>query len=1422
VNFEEVTPVFFTWKRWLSKATTQTRKPQRAATVRRAATGRERYIPYIEHLETRLAPNIDFVTNLSGNASTPGSLGYEVANAAAGDTIQFQTTGTIYLTSGNVSITQNLTIDGTGANITVSGANLSGNSYGGVFNDKSSATVRISGLNITGGSAQNGGGIANFNGTLTLTNDILSGNSATSIGGGIYNFSGAVTLNNVTLSNNSATNAGGGIFSEAGALTLTNDTLSGNSATHSGGGIFNDAALTLTNDTLSGNSASIKGGGIYNNGGTLTLTSDTLSGNSASTGGGIYNNDAALTLTNDTLSGNSASIKGGGIYNDIGGTLTLTSDTLSGNSATNTGGGIYNIGGSSVTVYDTIIAGNTASTSPDFSGAVTTDKGYNLIGNTSGSSGFSKTNHDILSPGNLYLGFLQNNGGPTPTIALLPGSPALGAGDPFTLTGASATASIKAGAVTAGNITSGGFDYVTPPTVTITGDGTGAMATATISNGQVTGITIFNGGMNYTTATISFSGGFLTTDQRGFQRVVNGKIDIGAYENQSQLFTLAPPASEPTVVVGYSGSFNLGSFAYPGAANVWQVDVSWGDGTPDTVFSTFIRGSLGTQSHTYATAGSYAITITLTDVDGNFGQMSSPNVMVLPSLVVTNTSDSGPGSLRQAISDANLYYANGTITFAANVTGTITVASSALPQMTRGLSIQGPGANVLAVSGGNLYRVYSIGSHGNVQISGLTISHGGNVLSGGGVYVKTGGNLTLSNDVITNNSAVLGGGIYTSGITTLTNVIIQNNVAASTGLITSGGGVYVQTGGNLTLSNGVIRNNTANYGGGIHNNGITTLTNVAIQNNVATSDGGGISAATFGNLTLTNDTLSGNQALQGSGGGIVSASGANTLTLTNVTIANNSATVAGGGLSLGYTVHLNNDTIAGNSAASGGGIDLAVNATMTIFDTIVDGNSATIGNDIDSNATSATSSGGNLYGITTGNAIPWLPGLDHQDLNDNPGLAALGDNGGPTQTMAELPGSLALGKGYILPSPALQPFTTATTGGTLLDGSTYYYVVTALNSQGQTLPSAEGSILTGSGTNTNTVTVNWTAVPGATGYKIYGRAKGAELLLATVGNVTTYTDTGSVTPSGPLPTSNTTVPLTDQRGFSRVIGGTIDSGAFENQSQWFQLFAPASEPSPDALQSTSFNLGSFTYSGSAANVWLVDVSWGDGTSDTIFSTTRQGSLGTQKHTYANSGPYTITVAITDADCNFAQLSAAVTVYPVSWQIPPLPEKFLFTYRRHYGFGGFTQANPAISIGTGFDAGQVVGQSLFNPTLTADVNVNGAQAAGVAAHIQGNDNAYVAVLTSTGQAMIGLFNAASNSITPLATTLPGGPTTGTLTFTITGGATPTLSLYLNGSLTPLLTVTPTGLNIIAGAGGVGIFAEGANGSVGNFSLSGSEA
>jgi hypothetical protein len=106
-------------------------------------------------------------------------------------------------------------------------------------------------------------------------------------------------------------------------------------------------------------------------------------------------------------------------------------------------------------------------------------------------------------------------------------------------------------------------------------------------------------------------------------------------------------------------------------------------------------------------------------------------------------------------------------------------------------------------------------------------------------------------------------------------------------------------------------------------------------------------------------------------------------------------------------------------------------------------------------------------------------------------------------------------------TPTISSVTTATTGGTLPAATVNSYRVSAINETGETLASTAVTVTTGAG-STNSNTVNWGAVSFASGYKVYGRTGGSELLIAEVGEVTSYVDTGSVTPAGALPASNTT------------------------------------------------------------------------------------------------------------------------------------------------------------------------------------------------------------------------------------------------------------------------------------------------------------
>ncbi|MEP6944501.1 MAG: carboxypeptidase-like regulatory domain-containing protein, partial [Acidobacteriota bacterium] len=174
------------------------------------------------------------------------------------------------------------------------------------------------------------------------------------------------------------------------------------------------------------------GGGIYYNGGANhRILNSTISGNSAPfTGGGIILGGATLFVANSTISGNRVTSGGsaaGGIFIGGGSTATFRNSTITSNTTGGGGGGVQVNG--TLNFGNTIIAGNSAPGNPDvlnFGGAVSA--GNNLIGNTSTNVAIAYQMSDILNQTPM-LGVLQNNGGPTPTHALLTGSPAIDAGD---------------------------------------------------------------------------------------------------------------------------------------------------------------------------------------------------------------------------------------------------------------------------------------------------------------------------------------------------------------------------------------------------------------------------------------------------------------------------------------------------------------------------------------------------------------------------------------------------------------------------------------------------------------------------------------------------------------------------------------------------------------------------------------------------------------------------------------------------------------------------------------------------------------------------------------------------------------------------------------------------------------------------------
>jgi uncharacterized repeat protein (TIGR01451 family) len=386
------------------------------------------------------------------------------------------------------------------------------------------------------------------------------------------------------------------------------------------------------------------------------------------------------------------------------------------------------------------------------------------------------------------------------------------------------------------------------------------------------------------------------------------------------------------------------------------------------------------------------------------------------SFVVTNTNTSGPGSLADAITQANGAPGPHTITFA--ISGTIPVSGGGFT-LTESITITGPGLpSDLAIDGGDTSRIFTIAGAGKpVVLQNLTLSNA-NVTgsNGGALLVNPGSALTISNcSLVLNTTDSSGGALANLGTTTIANSTIANNFTSA------GGGGAVYNDGTMTVSTTTVTSNSApNNGGAFYNDsgGTLTLADSTFANNSASANGGGGGAlANFGAATILRSTFSGNLAV-GYGGAVrADASGApgfGKLDVVDATFTGNVTNGNAGGGAIGSVnagvVRLFSSTVANNVAfgtATGGGVYVS-GSTFQLSNSILSNNVASPGNGQDCTG-SLSSQGYNLVfsleictvtGTTTGN----LTGVAAN-------LGALASNGGPTQTMALNAGSPAIDAG---------------------------------------------------------------------------------------------------------------------------------------------------------------------------------------------------------------------------------------------------------------------------------------------------------------------------------------------------------------------------------------------------------------------------
>ncbi|MBQ2850763.1 MAG: right-handed parallel beta-helix repeat-containing protein, partial [Thermoguttaceae bacterium] len=564
------------------------------------------------------------------------------------------------------------------------------------------------------------------------------------------------------------------------------------------------------------------------------------------------------------ITGGKTSDNGGGVYVSSG-SATFTNSTISGNTSSY-GGGVYVYSSSTATLYNTIVALN-AATSPGNdvydNGSSATVKAYNTLSSyTSWDSGSSNYTYNSSSP-------LFND---------------------------------------AAN-----------------GDYTLAANSQAIDKGKN-----------------SYISGY-STDLAGKTRVVGGTVDLGAYEYQQATTQLSAPSLSVSATSSSELSVTIGNVSN---ASSYTLEYSTSSSFTSSTTATKTYSSSGT----YPLAGLSANTKYYVRVkaigDGttysNSAWSSAKNATTpnaeTPSLVVTTNSDvvndkDGLISLREAIQFADADSSLGSkITFASSLKGkTITLSGTQL-EISEALTIDAsalytastntPGLTLDANQKSRVFYLTGGTEENPITLKGLTITGGETTGDGGGVCVY-GGAATLTNCVISDNTASSsGGGVYVSGrgskpkptvpgvvpepygAATLTNCVISDNTA------TYGGGIHLMS--SSTFTNCTVSGNTSSYGGGVYNSYPTTFTNCAVSGNTASSYGGGFYVSSYCDATLTNCVVSGNTATYGGGIYVINYGDA---TLTNCAINGNTASSRGGGVYVysSGAATFTNSTISGNT-----------------------------------------------------------------------------------------------------------------------------------------------------------------------------------------------------------------------------------------------------------------------------------------------------------------------------------------------------------------------------------------------------------------------------------------------------------------------------------------------------------------------------
>lgn len=896
-----------------------------------------------------------------------GSLADTVAGASSGDSIVFDQncaglTPIVLAAPIAISGGMALTIDGSGWTIVINGGDATR-----LFTVDSTSSLTLSNLFLehgqVNGFASDGGGAIQNRGTLTLEESRVDVSQDLGTGSG----------------------SGGGALANLGAsanATIRTTTFFGNNSYNGvigngSGAIRNEGVLTIDKSLFDQNATDKFGGAIYNNSGaTLTVRNSTFSGNIAGTFGGALFNSGTATFLNDTVNGNTAFTNGSQIANVSGGTLDIANTIVSG-------------GGTGLCLK---------------SSATWNDNGDNLQFGDS-TCGFALTGDPLFSS-------LADNGGPTQTLALGAGSPAIAAGDATTCQSAGVDNRDQRGtdrnADTRGACDIGAYDTSFGPpsaanslmmrgpskiiadgaaqsTITVTARDAfnnrvhvgGATVDLASDIGSLSGVTD-NGDGTYTAT--------LTSGTVAGTAHITGTLNGDALPGTGVDFVAGPPAPGTTTITSNKPRISIGGATATitvQAKDQYLNVVKVGGATVDLQTD---LGSIGTA--TYVGSGRYQATLTSGNATGTAtisghidGQVISMTITVaFTNPTVTNCFDSGPGSLRAVVAGAPT---SSTVVFGVNCTGGTQLLLLNPISISGVVGISGIGHTITI--NGNGGRIFEVNPGGNLTLSRATLTNGGSFPDPGGAILNAGGTLIIDGVTITDSHAFGGGGAIRNGVAAILQVTNStfngNDAAVGGGAISSGGVTSI---GGSTFTNNTTHMGPSSKGGAIMIDGFnTTIAGSTFSGNSSFGDGGAISVTCCGSLQLQNSTLSGNDA-----------------------------SYHGGGLDIGGPAVVWDDTLADNTAGTvGGGAEIYMHnfggyPVHQIENTIVSG---------------SPGPAGNCAGAAPGYLLPDLGyNLEYGDsscgfalhaASGDPLLGALANNGGPTQTRALGEGSPAIGAG---------------------------------------------------------------------------------------------------------------------------------------------------------------------------------------------------------------------------------------------------------------------------------------------------------------------------------------------------------------------------------------------------------------------------